>query len=88
MTVSHPAQQVCLLRKALPIPTGHGTGQLVKGEIVTVVSSHGEECTISLLMDSSQVYTCHEKNLKMVGLLQSINCDWHVFLILLPMYFE
>ncbi|XP_063676036.1 ubiquitin carboxyl-terminal hydrolase CYLD-like [Bolinopsis microptera] len=66
MTVSLPAQQVCLLRKAIPIPTGHGTGQLIKGEIVTVISSHGEECTISLLMDSSQVYTCHEKNLKTV----------------------
>lgn len=72
MTVSHPARQVCLLRKALSVPTGHGVSQLVKGELVTVVSSHGEECTISLLMDSSQVYTCHEKNLKMVRL---ILCD-------------
>ena len=69
MTVSQPPQQVCLLRKAIPIPTGHGTGQLGKGELVTVVSNHGEECTISLLMDSSQVFTCQEKNLKTVGVI-------------------
>ena len=66
MTVSDPPPQVCLLRKTIQIPTGHGTSQLVKGELVTVISFQGDDCTISLLMDSSQVYSCHEKNLKMV----------------------
>lgn len=66
MTVS-PPQQVCLLRKTIPIPTGQGTGQLVKGELVTVINRHGDECTISLLMDSSQVYSCLDKNLKLAS---------------------
>ena len=78
MTVSHPNQQVCLLRKAISIPLGHGTGSLGKGELVTVINSQGDDCTISLLMDSSQVYTCHEKNLKLVRTIRIVgllNCS-------------
>ena len=67
MTVSDPKTQVCLLKKTIQIPTGHGTGELVKGELVTVVSSQGDDWTISLLMDSSQLYSCHERNLKLVN---------------------